>query len=197
MTHRPPWTQSGGEVVLTYSGATIPHKAKFPVKFATTPVPGDDPSLTTRGGTPVDFSAAIVDFVTTAYEEQFNSDTSTGAAEIYKVDPDTGERTFLYGINTNGVGENVAENVPFTESVWVFKTVGGHPLKIFTMESVYAPDSRNVGTVPADARQDMLDYILNDANWICGHDATFPLIFKSFTSKINDVLRKRGGFSDV
>lgn len=197
MPLRPPWTLSGGEVVLTYSGATIPHHAKFPVKFSGEPAPGDEPTFETRDGGTVTFIAAVNDLVDTALKLQYENTVSFGSAEVYAVDPDTGVRTFIYAENANELGSNVGTTVPFVESVFVFKTVGGHPAKIYLMEAVYDADARNVGTVPADARQDILDYVLSADNWVCGHDATFPLVFKSFTSKVNDVLRKRGGFTDV
>jgi len=197
MTLRPPWTLSGGEVVLTYSGATIPHHAKYPIKFSGEPAPGTNPSLETRGGSFVPFDTAVNDWVNDAMDGQFATEVSFGAAEIYAVAPDTGERTFIYATNIGQLGSNVGTTVPFVESVFVFKTVGGHPLKVYLMEAVYEADARNVGVVPADARQDILDFVISDDDWICGHDATFPLVFKSFTSKVNDVLRKRGGFTDV
>jgi hypothetical protein len=161
------------------------------------PVPGEDADLMTDDGGTVTFSDAVNDWLAQAFLGQFENTVSTGAAELYAVDPETGVRTFLYAYNASGEGDNIGTTVPFVESVFVFKTLGGHPLKIYLMEAVYEADARNVGTVPADARQDVIDYVINGDNWICGHDATFPLVFKSFTSKVNDVLRKRGGFTDV
>jgi len=196
MPLRPPWTLSGGEVVQTYSGLTIPHHAKYPVKFSGEPAPGDEPTFETRGGGTVIFSTAVAELAA-ALSDSFEPETTWGAAEVYAVDAETGVRTFIYGVNFAQVGTSSDPGIPFVEGVWVFKTVGGHPLKIFAMEGVYGADVRNVGTVPADGRQALIDYVNDDGNWVCGHDATFPLLFKSFTSKVNDVLRKRGGFTDV
>jgi len=182
---------------LTYSGTRNPHHMIIPVNFAGVPTPGVSPELMNQGGTPIDAGGALVLYVTTAVAPQFNMATKFGAVDLYSVDADTGVRTFVYAYNMNSVGSNVNPQVPFTEAVWVFKSTVGKPIKVYAMEAVYDADQRNVGTVPADARQDMIDYILSADCIVYGRYNAYPLVFNTFTTKINDVLRANGGFSDV
>jgi hypothetical protein len=193
MTHK----YAPGYVKLRYSGAVQPHTQKFGIKFDGTPTPGVDPMLDTTGGTPVLFSTAIETFIDTAMAPQFATNTVFGFADIYAVDPDTGLQQFIYSVNTTNLGTNVAAQEPTVEGVFVFKSTVGKPIKIYVMEAVYGPDVRNIGAVPADARQDMLDYILSDDNIVYGATDAWPLVFSTFTSKVNDVLRRRQAFVNV
>jgi len=182
---------------ITYSGSRNPHHAIIPVNFAGVPTPGVSPELMTSGGTPIDAGGAFVLYCTTAFAPQFATTTKFGAVDLYSVDPVTGVRTFIYAYNMNSIGSNVNPQIPFTEAVWVFKSTVGKPIKIYGMEAVYDSDQRNVGTVPADARQDMIDYMLGSDCIVYGRYDAYPLVFNTFTTKINDVLRANGGFSDV
>lgn len=186
-----------GFIRIAYEGIRNPHHQIIPINFADTPSPGVAPTLLPSGGTPVLWSTAVTTYVTSALATNLASGVKIGAADIYSVDPVTGERSFIYTMNTNDLGENVALEQPFTQAVWVFKSSVGKPIKVYLMESVYAPDVRNVGSVPADARQDMIDYILSPDNIFYGRTNAYPLAFMTFTSKINDVLRRNGGFTDV
>lgn len=186
-----------GIVKVRYSGITIPHTCTFHVKFSGTPVPGEEPNLETLGGGTVGFIAGVTDFVDLAYQSQFNADTTFGFADVYAIDEETGLRTFIFTMNLALTGSNAAENVPLVEGVWVFKSSAGKPVKIYTMEGVYAADVRNIGVVPADERQDMIDYILSDDNIVYGRTDAWPLAFQTFTSKENDVLRKRSILSSL
>jgi len=186
-----------GFVRLRYTGITIPHTQVIPIKFASVPTPGINPDLETSAGGSEDFLAAMTLYVGTALAPQFNADTGFGFADIYSVDAETGVRTFIYTATIPLEGTNVGANVALVEGVWVFKTTAGKPLKVYTMEAVYAADVRNIGTVPADARQDMIDYILSDDNIFYGRTDSWPLAFQTFTSKENDVLRKRSGFFNL
>jgi len=186
-----------GFVKIRYSGITIPHTCKFHVKFSGTPVPGEEPNLETLSGGTVGFIAGVTDFVDLAFQSQFNADTTFGFADIYATDEDTGLSTFIYTMNLALVGSNAAENVPLVEGVWVFKSTAGKPVKIYTMEGVYAADARNIGVVPGDERQDMIDYILSDDNIVYGRTDAWPLAFQTFTSKENDVLRRRSVLSSL
>lgn len=186
-----------GFIRLTYSGLVLPHHMIIPIQFVGTPVPGVDPDLEQQGATTITFSSAIDAYVSTALVTQFPSTVKFGLADIYKVDATTGVRTFIFSHNVNQVGSNVGTQVPNTQAIWMFKTAVGKLLKVTLMESVYAADSRNVGSVPADARQDVLDYILSPDDIVIGRFDAFPIAFMSFVSKENDVLRRRTGFSDV
>lgn len=182
---------------LTYSGTRNPHHAIIPINFAGVPTPGVSPELMTSGGTPIDAGGAFVLYCTTAFAPQFATTTKFGAVDLYSVDAVTGARTFIYAYNMNSIGSNVNPQIPFVGGAFVFKSTVGKPVKILCMEGVYDSDQRNVGTVPADARQDMLDYILGSDNIVYGRYDAYPLVFNTFTTKVYDVLRANGGFTDV
>jgi hypothetical protein len=186
-----------GFVRITYEGTRLPHHQVIPINFADPPTPGVEPSFLPTGGTPVPGNTAISLYLTTAWQPQYPSGISVGVCDTYSVNPTTGVRTFIYTLQAGLVGTNVAAVVPFSEGVWVFKSTVGKPIKVYMMESVYAPGSRNVGAVPADGRQDMIDYVLSSDNIFYGRTNAYPLAFATFTSKTNDVLRRNGGFSDV
>lgn len=186
-----------GFIRLTYEGTRLPHHEIIPINFADEPEPGVIPTLAPTGGTPIPFIAAIDNYCELALAPNLAVGVRIGMADIYAVDQLTGIRTFIYTHSVNQEGTNVNPTKPFTESVWVFKSSVGKPIKVYIMESVYAADQRNVGSVPADARQDMIDYILSPGNVFYGRTNAYPLAFATFTSKINDVLRRNGGFSDV
>jgi hypothetical protein len=169
----------------------------IPINFSATPSPGVPPDLKVSDGTDQLWSDALDNFITAALATNFPTTTKFGLADIYSVDPTTGVRTFIYTHNAAAIGTSIATQVPNTQAVWWFKTDNGGKLKITLMESVYAADVRNVGTVPADARQDIIDYALSAVNIHYGRKNAYPLAFMSFVSKVNDVLRKRQGFADV
>lgn len=187
-----------GFIRLTYEGTVKPHHQIIPIKFAVAhPTQGIEPELLTSNDTPVNFTDALNTYVSTALVKVLAAGVRVGAADIYWVDDETGVREFIYTANAADEGENINPTQPFVESVWVFKSFVGKPIKVYVMEAVFEADSRNVGSVPADARQDMLDYVLSDDNIFYGRTNAFPLAFSTFTSKVNDVLRRNGGFTDV
>ena len=186
-----------GFIRQTYEGTRNPHHQIIPINFADPPTPGVAPMLLNSGGTPVLWSTGLSLYLTSAMQPNLADDVKIGAADIYAVDPVTGVRTFIYTFQTGLIGTNTNATVPFTEAVWVFKTSAGKPLKVYIMESVYGPDQRNVGVVPADHRQDVIDYIESSDNIFYGRRDAWPLAFQTFTTKINDVLRRNGGFTDV
>lgn len=186
-----------GFIRLTYSGLFLPHHAILPINFASTPAQGVEPDLLTTDGSTKPFITALSEFLG-AFAPSFNSDTNFGLADIYAVNPDTGIRTFIFTTDAGSVGlDGVNSNVNSSEGVWVFKSTVGRPIKVYAMEGTYAPDARNVGVVPPGPRQTLIDYVLSGDNIIYGRENAYPLAFQTFTSKINDVLRRRQGFSDV
>lgn len=186
-----------GFIRFRYTGVTQPHTGVIPIKFAAAPVPGVNPTLLNTGGTEVLFTVAIADYIATALVGSFDAATVFGFADIYAVDPVSGVRTFIYTVNLNDLGEAVTPNVALVEGIFVFKSTVGKPIKIYTMEGVYNPDQRSVGEVPPDGRQDLVNYILSPANIVYGRDDAWPLAFLSFTSKVNDTLRRREGFGGL
>lgn len=186
-----------GFIRYTYSSPTFPHHGIIPIKFNGIPEQGVEPSLETSSGGNVMFSTGIDLMIDSAIRTQYNADTNFGLADIYSVDPVTGERSWIFSHNIDAEGSNIAANVTISRATWMFKSTVGKPIKVVLMGSVYTPNSRNVGSVPADARQDVLDYMLGDDCIVYGRTDAWPLTFVSFTSKTDDVLRALYGFNDV
>lgn len=182
---------------MTYSGLVQPHKQIIPILPVIEMTPGTDPEIETKGGDPINWLTALKLWVSSAFANSFAPTTRFGFADIYAVNPETGVRTFIYTGNVDDVGNALGDNVNAGEGVWVFKSNVGKPIKVYAMEGIWTPDSRNVGSVPADARQDIIDYMLSDDSIFYGQTNGRPLAFQTFTSKINDVLRRRQAFSDV
>jgi len=186
-----------GFIRLSYSGIFLPHHLILPINFASSPAQGVAPDLLTSSGSTIGWQTGLTAFIA-AFAPSFNTTTKFGLADIYAVDPVTGIRTFIYTADMALAGlDSVNPNINSGEGVWVFKSSVGRPIKIYAMEGTYEPNARNVGVVPAGPRQDLIDYVLSADNIVYGRENAYPLAFQTFTSKINDVLRRRQGFSDV
>lgn len=179
-----------GFIRLRYSGVNRPHNMVIPIKFDGVPTQGVDPALETSSGGTVAFSAGILNFVDNVLAASYAAVTSFGFADIYSVDPTTGIRTFIFTTALNEVGDSVNPQVAKVEGIFLYKTTIGKFLKVYVMEGVYTADLRDIGTVPADGRQVMNTYILGATNIFYGRGNAFPQTFISFTSKVNDVLRR-------
>jgi hypothetical protein len=169
----------------------------IPIKFGGAVTPGISPEIVTPGGN-VDWITGLDAYIETGLSPSFSDDTKFGLADIYSVDAETGVRTFLYTHNVDNLGSDaINPRVGTVEGVYVFKSTVGKPIKIYVMEGTFEPDARNIGSVPAGPRQDLIDFVLSDNNIVYGRSDAFPLAFSTFTSKVSDVLRRRQGFSDV
>jgi hypothetical protein len=189
-------SKAPGFIRLRYQGVTQPHTEEINIKFDEPPIPGSDPVLSQKGGGSITFVAAVNAWVT-VLKTAFATGTLFGFADIYAVDPVTGVRTFIYTTTLAEVGTSSDPNIALVEGIFVFKTTAGKPLKVYVMEGVYTQDQRSVGTVPADSRQTIVDYVLDDDSIFYGRRDAWPLAFQSFTSKINDSLREREGFTGL
>lgn len=179
-----------GFIRLRYSGVNRPHNQTIPIKFDGVPTPGVDPALETSSGGSVLFSAGVVNYVDNVLAKSFSAATQFGFADIYAVDPVTGVRSFIFSQALNEVGDSVNVQVAKVEGIFLYKTTVGKFLKVYVMEGVYDPDLRDIGSVPADGRLDMNNYILGATNIFYGRGNSYPQTFISFTSKVNDVLRR-------
>lgn len=186
-----------GFIRLRYTGVTQPHNQIIPINFAGTPTQGVEPNLMQSGGGDIPFVLGVKNWVEFGLAPSFSTSTIFGFADIYAVNSVTGVRTFIYTTNIDDLGESVSPNIALVEGIFVFKTTAGKPLKVYTMEGVYNQDERSVGSVPADGREDLVEYILSTENIFYGRDDAWPLAFQTFTSKVNDALRRREGFGGL
>jgi hypothetical protein len=180
----------------TYSGTGIPHHAYWPVQPAEVMTPGVNPQLFQADGGDTDFQTAMLAWLD-VYAANFAPETTFGICEIYSVDALTGVSTFIDAFTTNVVGTSADEQVPLVQGQFILKCTSGKPLRIFTMEGVYAANAYNPGTPITGARADTVAFLLSGDNVIWGRSNSYPHAYVSFISKVNDKLRRRQGFTDV
>lgn len=182
-----------GFVRITYTGTNAPHHAIIPVNYAGTPVAGTMPDVTTKGGGTATVVDAIADFMA-VYKAFFNGVTQFGLAEAYTVDPDTEERTFIWGWNIGDTGSSGVGRVPLSMGTLTFKTIAGGVLKLVFMEGVSNVNQKLFPPFElASAMDNMAEFITSDDSFIIGRDNAYAFAPISFTTKTSDALRKQEG----
>jgi hypothetical protein len=182
-----------GFVRQTYIGANGVHHAMFPINFDSTPTPGTNPNVTTKGGDIIALQGAYADFLD-AYRAAFHTDVLFGLAEAYAVDPDTDERTFIYGWDAGALGSSASPTVEFGMATLTLKTIAGGILRIVQMEGITPVNIKLRPPFIADTGVDLLtDYLTSDDGIIIGRDDAYPFGAISLTCKTSDALRKRAG----
>ena len=184
---------SEGFARVTYSGLNPPHHAMLPINFDGTPTPGVEPSLTQKDGTNIAASVGILAYLD-VFQAMFNNDTLFGLVELYQVDPDTEERTFIYGFDAGVTGSSGAENVEFAALTLSFKTVFGGVLKVVAMEGVSVPNFKITAPFPSGSNlKAWSDYVVSDDSIIIGRDNAVPFAPIAASCKYNDALRAKAG----
>lgn len=182
---------SEGFARTTYTGVSGIHHMITPVNYDGSPVSGVEPTLTKKDLTTVSATTGMNDFLN-EFAKFFNGSTNFGLVEFYKVDPDTEERTFIWGFNANLNGSHASPPVTWEMFTMSFKTIFGGSLKIVGMEAsfsvnVYDTPPFTVGTPIAD----LAAYITSDDSIVIGRDNSYAFAPISFKTKTSDVLRKR------
>lgn len=184
---------SEGFVRQTYIGANGVHHAMFPINFDGTPTPGVNPNVSTKDTSTVVLQAAYADFLD-AYRAAFHTDVLFGLAECYAVNPDTAERTFIYGWDAGAVGASASPTVEFGMATLTLKTIAGGILRIVQMEGITPVNLKLRPPFLADSAVDLLtDYLVSDDSIIIARDDTYAFGAISLTCKTSDALRKRAG----
>jgi len=184
---------SEGFIRQTYIGLSGVHHAVFPINFDGTPVAGVEPSFTQKDGGTIAAEAGYAALLS-VYLDMFDGDTLFGLVEVYAVDADTEERTFIYGWDANTLGTNANPSRALSMDTLTFKTIGGGVLRVTAMEGIYNANTKLrppfVDGEPVDA---LADYVISDDSILIGRDNTYAFAPISLTVKTSDALRKRMG----
>lgn len=182
-----------GFVRITYTGAGGLHHKILPVNLIDGWVAGTEPQFQQKDGTPVDATSGITDYVN-AWRTLMAASQNIGLAEVYAVDADTGEGTFVWGFSLSTVGVQALSSIAKVGLQITFKLVGGGTYRDLTMEGPYAQDLNLRPPFIVDDPDDVLaTYVTGDSSIVYGRDNTYPFAPLRFITKEYDALRKRTG----
>lgn len=182
-----------GFVRITYTGETVVHHQMLPVNFDGDPVQGSEPDFTTKSGGSVGAIAAVSNFLA-VWQPFFENTTIFGLTEVYAVDPDTEERSFIYGFDAGGIGVSGGGNVPLSMAVFTLKTSKGGVLKLYAMEGVLVPNNKLLPPyTPSGNEDDLFSFLCGASGWVVGRDDAYPFAPISITTKYSDALRESAG----
>ena len=176
---------------VTYTGVTTFHHAMFPINITADPVQGVEPTLIQRDATEIPAVTGIGDFME-VYRGLFDTDVLFGLCEIYAVEPDTGERTFLYAFDLGAAGTNVLPPVEFGQGTLTFKTTKGGTMRITVMESVFPVNQKL--RAPYTGHADLIafsNFVTGNQCVVWGRDNAYAFAPISITVKTSDVLLAR------
>jgi hypothetical protein len=184
---------AGGFIRNTYTGDNGPHHAIYPIKFSAEPTPGVEPSLDQKDTTSILATVGFAEFLA-VLRPFFNTATKFGLSEIYKVDAETEERTFIYGWDAAVTGSAIAANIELSMATLTYKTIGGGGLKIVMMEGITLPNIKFYPPYTVDSVEaDLTAYITSGDTIIIGRDNTYPFAPITFGCKTSDALRAKAG----
>lgn len=182
-------------VRITYTGLLGVHHAIVPINIEDGWVAGVEPNLLTKDGSSVGAIEGVTGYVD-AWKNGLAGSQLVGLAEVYAVDADTGEGTFVYGFDlaTSGVGGG--DGIRLAMATLSLKLINGRTAKITWMDSDFAVNVKvfpPYGGVSPVAL--MSAYAVSDASIIYGRGNSYPFAPISLTSKTSDASRTRAGLS--
>lgn len=184
---------SPGFARITYTGITGVHHAIIPVNVPSTAVGGVEPELTKKDATTQLAGDAITDFVN-LWKAVLSTTQHIGLCEVYKVNPTTGEGTFLWGfdLDTNGSNSGAAEE--FRSTVITFKLTNGRIARLTWLDNSYPVDEKVYPPFSAASPEDVFaDYLVSGDSIYYGRGNAYPFAPISLTTKTFDPLRTRAG----
>lgn len=187
-----PTSLAPGFVRITYSGTLFPHHMVIPINSDFAGSPGDPPDLILKDASTIGVElgiAALLDVMMPF----FHTTTVFGLAEIHKVDPDTGLDTFWFLWEANKAGVASGAQQAMEQLVFVFKTSIGSLYRMYLMETIIAPNVKNIPPFGAGPETDLADFVTGDSSPIYGRKNAYPFAVISELSKTNDKLRKQQG----
>lgn len=178
-------------VRLYYTSGSTPHVQTLQCSLVGPVSPGDEPDVSRRSAAAIPISEAITAYVDIIKAFFRSVDTFTGY-EVFGVDMETNDPFFIYGDDLTTVGTNAGATLLDGQGVFTFGTALGGVLKLYLMEPVTAQNQRTPLKTTAIAPLGTLaTYMLGANAWIRGRDDSFPIRGIYYTSKINDMLRKK------
>lgn len=177
----------------TYTGATGAHHGLLPVNLVDGWVSGTEPMLTNKGGTDITAIAAVTEYIDN-WKALVGNDQNIGLCEIYSVDPDTGEGTFVFGFDLATTGSSGGTSAAKRGMQITFKLTNGRVFRAAFMETGIAADVDQRPPFTALSGQAVFsDYVVSDDSIVYGRGNAYPFAPIRLLSKEYDVLRKRTG----
>lgn len=189
-----PTSLAPGYVRCTYDGVVFPHHMVIPVKFSGTPTPGTMPDLILKDASTDSADSAIAALFALIIPF-YNSGVNFGLAEAHTVDDTTGEDQFIFAWNQGLVGLSMAPSIAMSQFIFSFKTAVGSAYKLYLMESIIAPNLRDLPPYSETNRDNLSDFVVGSSSPCYGRGNSYPLVPVSAISKTNDKLRKQQGLA--
>ena len=184
---------SPGFARISYTGPTGLHHAIVPINLKDGWVQGEEPTIFQKDGTEVPAVTGIGTYIT-AYAGIFDDGTDFGLVEIYAVDDETEERTFIFAFNSTESGSNVLGAVQYALSTMSFKTTKGGLIRQSAMECVFPVNQKFYA--PYTGIADLLafaNYVVSANSIVFGRDGSYAFAPIATTIKTSDALRERAG----
>jgi hypothetical protein len=183
-----------GYVRATYDGHLFPHHMVIPINFDGTPTPGTEPDILLKDASSSGVVAAIAALFA-VIRPFFNTGTHFGLAECHAVDETTGLDTFIFAWNIGLLGSASAANIPMVQQVMSFKTSVGSAYKLYMMEGIAAPTTRDLPPYSNATVAALSDFVVGDSSPCYGRKNAYPFVPVSYLVKLNDKLRKQQGLA--
>lgn len=176
---------------LFYTSGSTPHAMTLQVDFASPPVVGFEPTLTTKDGTGVSALLAVNAFTTVCKPFFRTTDVFTGV-EIYSQPTPTDDPLFIWADDLIVTGSSASPTIQNGQIVFTYGTGAGGLLKLYLMEPTIVPDQRIPNRTSAVGGYGAFTtYVLGPSSFIKGRDDAFAVRGIYITTKINDTLRKK------
>ncbi len=177
----------------TYTGAGGVHHGILPVNLEPGWVAGSEPNVLSKDGSSVGFVDAMTGFID-AWKNLASTNQNIGLAEVYAVDPDTGEGTFVFGFDLGTVGLNATPSAAKLGTQVTFKLTTGGTYRALWMENGTLQDvDVRPPFVPTSPHGLFAGYAISDASIIYGRGNAYPFAPMRLLTKEYDALRKRTG----
>jgi hypothetical protein len=159
-------------ITIHYTTNAHDHLMVLPVGVVAGSAPGW--TLPVRTGSPVDWRDAV-DAFALLLASIIKTDGSFDYAELFTYEATDSPAEFLAAHTIDQDGLSSSSTVPFVQSVFPFKAVGGNSLRLTVLEGVNAANIHQpYSSVPDDGNKDILDFILSDDDWIITRGGTYP-----------------------
>lgn len=178
---------------ITYTGETGIHHAIIPVNIDAGATPGVEPDLILKDASTIGGEAGVTAYVDLWKEFLVNTQ-DIGLCEFYKVDPTTGEGTFLYGFNIGTTGFGAGAGQAKIGLQMTFKLVNGRVFRALAMEgNTLADVDQRPPYLALSPQREFSDYVCGASSIVYGRGNSYPFAPLRLLSKEYDALRKRTG----
>lgn len=177
----------------TYGGIGGIHHGIVPVNLETGWVAGEEPNLITKDGSSVTATEGVTGYID-AWKNLASHEQNIGLAEVYAVNPTTGEGTFVWGFDLATAGVHASPSRAKGGLQITFKLINGRTYRSLTMEGPWAFDeSLTPPFDPVSPQGLFAAYAVSAASIIYGRGNAYPFAPLRSLTKEYDALRTRSG----